>query len=120
MNEAYGRILSFLENKETWDKLMEAGNSRLDPVDARKAEILTRSFRPFHLSPEMNELAVRIQRLTSALSGVLNTHRCSVGGRERNATEIEKLLSSEPDRALRKEAFLSRVQVSDALAEAGF
>ncbi len=78
VNEAYGRILSFLENKETWDKLMEAGNSRLDPVDARKAEILTRSFRPFHLSPEMNELAVRIQRLTSALQGS-DTHRCSVG-----------------------------------------
>ncbi len=120
VNEAYGRMLAFLENDETWNELMEAGEAGLDPVDARKAEILTQSFKPFHLSPEMNELAVRIQRLTSTLSGVLNTHRCSVRGRERNSTEIEKLLSSEPDRALRKEAFLSRVQVSDALAEAGF
>jgi len=74
INEAYAGIVEFLRDETRWSTIVDAGINPSDPVEARKAEILRKAFRPFHLSNEMTVLASDMQKLTSRLSAVLNTH----------------------------------------------
>ncbi len=120
INEAYAGIVEFLRDETRWSTIVDAGINPSDPVEARKAEILGKAFRPFHLSHEMTVLASEMQKLTSRLSAVLNTHRFKVDGVEKSGPEIGRILSESTDRELRRKAFLSRTSVAEPLIENGF
>jgi len=120
VNKAYGHIVELLKNNHHWDTIQECKESETDSVNARKTVIMERVFKPFHLSEDLNKLSMDIQQLTSKLSAVLNTHRCKVNGMEMSSPDIARILSTSHDRELRKEAFLSREQISKPLIDTGF
>jgi len=120
VNEAYEKIVDLLKNKSHWDTIQNLAGIVSDPAEARKLQIMENTFKPFHLSDGLNKLALDIQQLTSKLSSVLNSHRCSVNGKQITSPDMEKILSSSPDREFRKAVFLSRSQVSRPLVDTGF
>lgn len=120
VNGAYEAIMNFLSDDTCWNTVLDSLGSSGDDLKTRKATILYRTFRPFHLSQEMRTIAGSIQQLNSELSRILNTHRFTVGGREVSAPEIGMILAVQEDRELRKEAFLSRITVAEPLVNAGF
>ncbi len=120
VNDAYGKIVSVLKNKHHWETIQNVLILETDSTEHRKAQIMEKTFKPFHLSEKLNRLSTEIQQQTSKLSSVLNTHRCIVSGRELSSPDIAKILSTSPDREMRKAAFLSRNQINKPLVDAGF
>jgi oligoendopeptidase F len=118
--ETQREIQEKLKCRESWKTIQNLLDDDLSPLDLRRARIMERVFRPYHLSDRLNELSLDIREKTNELSSVLNTHRCTVAGREMTSPEIAKILTSEPDRDLRKKAFLARTQVNSPLVDAGF
>ncbi len=108
------------KDRESWNAILDLLAADLSPLDRRRVRIMEMTFRPYHLSAKLNELSLAIEEKTNELSSVLNTHRCKVGGREMTSPEISRILLSETDRDLRKEACLARTQVNLPLVNAGF
>jgi oligoendopeptidase F len=54
------------------------------------------------------------------LSKLLNTFRPQLKGKDISAVEINKILQTEADRELRKEAYLARTQINKHLVDQGF
>ena len=109
-----------LKSTESWNTILDLLAADLSPLDQRRVRIMEMTFRPYHLSAKLNELSLAIEEKTNELSSVLNTHRCTVAGREMTSPEISGILLSETDRGLRKEACLARTQVNVPLVNAGF
>ena len=109
-----------MKNRESWNTIQDLLAADLSPLDKRRVRIMEMAFKPYHLSAKLNELSLAIQEKTNELSSVLNTHRCTVAGREMTSPEIAKILLSETDRDLRKEACLAGTQVNVPLVKAGF
>ena len=109
-----------LKSRESWNTIQDLLAADLSPLDLRRVRIMKMIFRPYHLSARLNELSLAIEEKTNELSSVLNTHRCTVAGREMTSPEISRILLSETDRDLRKKACLARTQVNVPLVNAGF
>ncbi len=109
-----------MKSKESWNTIQDLLAADLSSLDLRRVQIMEMTFRPFHLSARLNELSLAIQEKTNELSSVLNTHRCTVAGREMTSPEIARILISEPDRDLRRKACLARTQVNVPLVNTGF
>lgn len=114
------KIQKKLENRDSWNTIQDLLSQDLSPLDRRRVEIMEMSFRPYHLSEKLNELSLTIHDRTNELVSILNTHRCTVNGREMASPEISRILLSEKDRDLRKKAYLARTQVNVPLVNAGF
>lgn len=114
------KIQEKLKSPESWKVIQDLLSGDISPPDRRRAEIMEMTFRPYHLSRELNDLILAITEITNELSSVLNTFRFSVAGREITSPEISRILLSEPDRNLRKIAYQARTQVNIPLVEAGF
>ncbi|MEA3265941.1 MAG: hypothetical protein U9P42_03230, partial [Candidatus Fermentibacteria bacterium] len=106
VNDAFNSVVDFLKSDHHWDTIQGCKETETDPVSIRKTLIMERDFKPFHLSENLNKLSMDIQQLTSKLSAVLNTHRCKVNGIEMSSPDIARILSTNQDRKLRKEAYL--------------
>ncbi len=120
IEHAYRELQGALKDPLSWETIQELKVRSLDPLDTRRVEIMELAFRPYHLSDRLNELSLLIQQKTNHLSSVLNTHRCTLDGKEVTSPEIARILSSEPDRETRRKAFMARAQVNRPLIEAGF
>lgn len=118
--EAYEAVVAILSDKANFDAICAFRKNATDPTDKRKADILFRSFEPFHLSKELNELAKAMQKKVRELSAVLNTHRTVFEGSQINDTDLAQIITNDSDRARRKNAFLARAQVNTPVVEAGF
>jgi oligoendopeptidase F len=109
-----------LEDKDSY-RVIEGLVGKLDDgVDKRRVEIMENRFRPYHLSPELNELKTKINQKTNVLSDLLNKFRSQIDGRLVTSAEIQQILSSEPDRDIRHKAFLAGTQINNPLFDAGF
>ena len=120
INKAYQEMVEIYKNKEYYDEIKCAYEGELSDIDKRKCEIMLNAFEDYHLSDELRELDEKIERKTTELSQVLNTHRAVLDGKEISSTEIYQILNSSEDRELRKRAFLAQGQVNKPLIEAGF
>lgn len=120
IDDAYTRILELLKSGKSWDLIQNLRDADLEPLDRRRVEIMENTFKPYHLSERLNELTLEMMKMRNSLSSVLNTHRCRIDGREVSSSEIAKVLSSEPDREIRKKFLLARTQVNRPLVDAGF
>jgi oligoendopeptidase F len=118
--EVHREIQERLKDEESWGIIQSLLSEDLSPLDCRRVEIMEKTFRPYHLSQELNRLSLAITEKANELSSVLNTHRCRLEGRELTSPEIAFVLSTEPDRDLRRKAFLARCQVNEPLVDAGF
>jgi oligoendopeptidase F len=120
VNEAYRKLHEVLSDPASWAAIQRLRNRGLEPLDSRMVDIMELAYKPYHLSDRLNELSLLIQKKTSSLSAVLNTHRCTLDGKEITSPDIDRILSTEPDKHIRKKAFLVRTQVNQPLVEAGF
>lgn len=121
MEQQYGKIIEKYSSKEDFEMIKELYQREdLSYEDKRRTEIMYKSFEPFHLSKEVNELSAKIQSLTTKLSGILNTHRSKINGVEISSVEIDQILRNENDEEKRKQAYFARTQVNKPLIDGGF
>lgn len=120
IDEAYKELNTFLEDKDNYNLVLEYIKKDLDPEDKRRVEILYNTFKTYHLSDELNELNLKIQKKTNELSMILNTFRFNLDGKDVSSVDITQILSNEADRELRKKAYFARNQINKPLIDGGF
>lgn len=120
LEDAYKKLMLVYEDRNNFDIILKHREKSLSPEDARRTEIMYQSFKDFHLNPELNVLKMKIQKKTTDLSHILNTHRSELDGKEINAVELSRIISEDPDRNSRKKAFLARAQVNKPMLDGGF
>jgi len=120
IEEAYKKVNDFLGDKKNYDIVCEYLDKDLDAKDKRKVEIAYNAIKPYHLSKELNELNIEIQKKTNDLSQILNTFRFKIDGKEVSGVEIAQILSESEDRDLRKKAYFARNQINKSLVDGGF
>ena len=116
----YSEMTDILKRKDYFDMICKAKDEAKDPLSKRRAELMFKSFEPFHLSDEMNKLDADIRKITNRLSGILNRHRSNIDGTDVTSLRITEILSEDSDRENRKKAYYSRNQVNKPLLEGGF
>lgn len=114
------RIQNLLQDESNWKVIQDLLASDLSLSDRRRTEIMEKQFRPYHLSSKLNKLSLAIREKVNDLASILNTHRRRIGNRQVTAAQATRILSSEPDRDLRREAYLSQTQVNEPLVSGGF
>lgn len=120
VQDSYVDMMDVLQDKRNFSEIEDYLKQDLSETDRRKADILHNSFKPFHLSDELNELNVKIQKKVSELSKILNTFRYKLEGKEVSAVELAQVLSMDSDRERRKEAFFARNQINQLMIDNGF
>lgn len=120
INEAYQKLMTVYQDKKNFDLISEYLEKDLSSEDKRRVELIYNSFKDYHLKPELSELDLKIQKQTTKLSQVLNTHRPVFEGRPISSVELSDIVTNDPDEKRRKEAYFARNQVNKPLIEAGF
>ncbi|MFD1030202.1 M3 family metallopeptidase [Metaplanococcus flavidus] len=117
---AYEKIMEIMKDKENFGLIESYMEQELSKADKRRVEILHNSFKPFHLTDELNALNLKIQQKTNELLKILNNFRYQLDGREVSAVELAQVLSMDSDREKRKEAYFARNQINGLMVENGF
>jgi len=120
VNQAYEKMTEVLKNKKYYQIIKDHQQKQLDSLDKRRIDIIALAFKPYHLSDELNQLDLKIEKKTTELAQILNKFRFTLDGQEIRSTEIAQILRSEPDRDRRKRAFLCRAQINRPLIDDGF
>ncbi|GAA0327542.1 hypothetical protein GCM10008967_17550 [Bacillus carboniphilus] len=120
VQEAYEKAVEKLKDKKNYEAIQSCLELELSPVDSRRVEIVQNMFQPYHLSKELNTLDSEIKRKVNELSKVLNTFRYSFNGQTVSSVDLSQILSSNPDREMRKKAYFARNQINKAMIDAGF
>ncbi len=120
VEKEYEKITDMLKSKENYEIVLQCLESELSPEDRRRAEIVHNIFKPYHLSDELNQLDMEIQKKVNVLSKILNTFRYSFEGKEVSSVELDQVLSSDCDRERRKNAYFARNQINKPMVDAGF
>lgn len=120
IEEAYKKVNDFLEDNKNYAVVCDYIEKDLASKDRRKVEIAYNAIKPYHLSKELNELNIEIQKKTNELSQILNTFRFKIDGKEVSGVEIAQILSESEDRNLRKKAYFARNQINKPLVDGGF
>lgn len=120
MEKAYKEINEFLGDKNNYELVLEYKEMDLNSVNKRRVDIAYDMIKTYHLSDELNELNLKIQKKTNELSMLLNTFRFKLDGKEVSSVELTQILSNEDDRELRKKAYFARNQINKPLVDAGF
>lgn len=119
---AYEESMSIYKDRKNFDLIRKFNEKthELSPDDARRVNILFQIFEPFHLKEELNELRDRMFDVQNKLSGILNTHRCKIDGKEVSATDIAAMASKSDDATIREKAWRARAQANQPLIDGGF
>ena len=120
IDKAYEELNQFLQNKENYNLVMEYKDKDLEPLDKRRVEITYNAIKSYHLSDELNELNVKIQKKTNELSMILNTFRFKLDDKEVSSVELTQILANNDNREMRKRAYFARNQINKPLIEGGF
>lgn len=120
VDEAYNEINKIYESTENFDWVKEALANAANEEKKRGLKLLYKNFEPFHLSAEINDLNRAINKKTTELSQILNTHRTIFEGNEISSVELSQILATEENRERRKEAYLAKNQINKPMLDAGF
>ncbi len=120
IEEKQKELIDFYKKEENYKHILKKEKEVEDEIDKRKVKIMKDMFEPYHLSEELNEIRLKIRKLTTKLSNVLNTFRYEVDGKKVTSVEIYQILSTEDDENLRKKAYMSRKQINKPLVDNGF
>lgn len=120
VNQAYEKLTEVFKNKKHYQTILDHQQKELDPLDKRRVDIIAFAFKPYHLSDELNQLDLTIQKKTTELSQILNTFRFQLDGKEIRSTQIAQILRSDDNREKRKQALLCRNQINEPLVKGGF
>lgn len=120
LEEAYKKIVDFMCDEKKFEIIKELKGKDLDFRDKRKVQMMYDGFEPYHLSKDLVDLSMEIEKKTTELSAILNTHRSKLNGREVSAVELTQILSSDDNSKNRKDAFFARTQINKPLVDGGF
>ncbi len=120
IDKAYEELNKFLQDKDNYELVLEYKDRDLDSIDKRRVEIAYNAIKSYHLSDELNELNLKIQKKTNELSMILNSFRFKLDGKEVSSVELTQILANEDDRGLRKKAYFARNQINQPLVDGGF
>lgn len=120
VKEGYQEILSVVKDKNHFETILSEREKVRDMLDKRRIELLYKHFKPYHKTDEINQLKVEIKNLTTDLSKLLNTFRCTFEGKKITTIELRKIISEDDDENRRRKAFMARNQLNKPLVEAGF
>jgi len=104
---AYEDMMSIYKDRKNFDLIrqFQEKSKDLSPDDARRVEILFQSFETYHLSDELNKLRDEMFDIQNKLSGILNTHRSKIDGKEVSTTDITAMASKSDDPKIREKAW---------------
>lgn len=120
VNEAQQKINAFLKDKSNYHIILDELEKDPSTLEWRAAKILHNLFKKFHYTEKANQVFEKIEKLEVKLGDVLNKHRSTLDDKEAPATTIRNILNENPDREMRKKAFVARTQVNRHLVENGF
>lgn len=120
MEKEYEKIVEILKSKENYQLILQCMELPLPPEEKRRVEIVHNIFKPYHLSDELNELDMVIQKKVNELSKLLNTFRYTFEGRQVSSVELDQILSTDSDRERRRNAYFARNQINKPMVDAGF
>ena len=120
IDKAYEELNQFLQDKNNYNLVMEYRDRDLNSKDKRRVEIAYNQIKSYHLSDELNELNLKIQKKTNELSMILNTFRFKLDGKEVSSVDLGQILANEDNRELRKSAYFARNQINQPLIDGGF
>ncbi len=120
INQAYEKLNHYLQDKDNYNLVLEYKDKDLGSKDERQVEIAYNAIKSYHLSDELNELNLEIQKKTNELSMILNTFRFKLDDKEVSSVELSQILASEDNRELRKKAYFARNQINQPLIDGGF
>jgi len=120
VERAKQKIVNFLKDPENYKIVCNYLERDLPPHEKRAAFLLHQEFKSHHYSDKANKIFEKITGLETHLSDLLNKHRVVLNGREVTSTALDKILSENPDREARKQAFLARAQVNRKMVAEGF
>lgn len=120
IDKAYEELNQFLQDKNNYNLVMEYRDRDLNSKDKRRVEIAYNQIKSYHLSDELNELNMKIQKKTNELSMILNTFRFKLDGKEVSSVDLGQILANEDNRELRKSAYFARNQINQPLIDGGF
>lgn len=120
IDKAYEELNQFLQDKDNYNLVMEYRAKDLSTKDKRRVEIAYNAIESYHLSDELNELNLEIQKKTNELSMILNTFRFKLDDKEVSSVELAQILANEDNRDLRKKAYFARNQINQPLIDGGF
>ena len=120
IQEIQKKILEFMGNEEHFKLICDLRKKELRDADKRKVDIMYNLFKSYHLSHELNELRMEMNKVITELSGILNTHRTEFEGRVVSSVELAQIISSDENRERRKNAYMARNQINKPLVDAGF
>lgn len=120
IEENYLKQIELLKNKESFNHIKKCLKTVTDEIDKRKVEIVYELFKPYHLSDELNELNLQIEKLVNKLSKILNTFRFTLDDKTVTSVDLEQILSHSDNRAERKKAYFAYSQINQPMIDGGF
>lgn len=120
ITDAENRVKDYKKNPEMYKLVLNALASQVSPLEKRKAEILNKSIKDYHLSDKVKKMKDEIDVLENSLMDILNKFRAQIDGKEVSSTEREKILSQSADRNLRQKAYESNLPLNQILVDHGF
>ena len=108
----FARFGNDLHNRRDYASVIETWRGRVaDTTLARRLEVQRKAFLQSRADPA-HVLALSDE--TSALQDSVSAFRFEIGGERKTLTQLSEILSTEPDRAKRKTAFLAMPQAAAA------
>jgi hypothetical protein len=108
----FTRFNNDLHNRRDYAAVIEQWRGHVtDTTLARRLDLHHRDFLQSRADPAM---VIALSDAQSAVEDSVNAFRFELGGQAKTRTEVGEILSTEPDRAKRRDAFLSYHQAADA------
>jgi len=120
LEESYKDMMTFMKDKEHFKIVEDHRALELSDLDKRRVDIVYKSFKPYHLSDEVNALALDIQKKTNELSQILNTFRFKLDNKSVTSVDLAQILSNDENRENRKQAYLAKNQINQPMVDGGF
>lgn len=120
IEESHKNMMAFMKDEDNFKIIKEHKALDLSVLDKRRVEIIYNAFKSYHLSDEVNELSLKMQKKTNELSQILNTFRFKLDGEIVTSVKLAQILSTDENRENRKKAYLAKNQINQPMIDAGF
>jgi len=120
VEENYLKQMELLRNESSFKYISECIGKVTNELDKRRVEIVYQLFKPYHLSEELNELHLKIEKLETKLSKTLNRFRFTLDGKQVTSVDLEQIMTNSENREERKKAYFTYKQINQPMIEDGF
>jgi len=104
----FSRFANDLRNRRDYAAIVDAWKSRVtDTTLARRLELLQKGFLQARAEPDQ---VIAYTNAQTAVQDTVTAFRFRIGGEPKTLTQLSEILTTEPDRAKRREAFLAEPQ----------